>query len=299
MKTKNKNRTFEKEGLSFGNYSLFFGWLLFAVCLFAAEVAAETVQGELNPICLIESFIGSEPKEKSYPLPIEEKTPTRIGRQLWQVKTIENPEDIKNNESKKQLQQKIEQIRSVKLESRDIQPKAFIVVEPIQKTKPNETFIHAEVKQHTPGQEIEPKLKPSPDTEKQNEGQMSSLFISDKTLQVLTDVSENPEQLENPFELAEVLFNCGRLKEAAKCYQIALGRITSDQTEVTLNKAWILFQLGNCLRNDAPPKAIKFYRQLIAEYPDSPWSGLAKARSRLIIWYQQAKPRTLIEENQF
>jgi uncharacterized protein with HEPN domain len=40
------------------------------------------------------------------------------------------------------------------------------------------------------------------------------------------------------------------------------------------------------------------YRQLIAEYPGSPWVDLAKAREKLIDWYLKDKPRTLIAEPQ-
>jgi TolA-binding protein len=131
---------------------------------------------------------------------------------------------------------------------------------------------------------------------------------------------QHPERLNKPFELGELLFLSGHLKDAAICYQEALSRSSPDKADPNQkpqqdakvpdvglktsllsiqSRAWILFQIGNCLRNDDPPTAMKMYKQLIAEYPDSPWVDLAKARSTLIDWYQKDNPRGLIAEDQF
>jgi len=69
-----------------------------------------------------------------------------------------------------------------------------------------------------------------------------------------------------------------------------------DDVGSAQDKAWILFQTGNCLRDDDLANAGKMYRQLIAEYPNSPWIDLAKARLNLIDWYQKSKLQTLIAE---
>jgi hypothetical protein len=57
-----------------------------------------------------------------------------------------------------------------------------------------------------------------------------------------------------------------------------------------------LFQIGNCLREDDPPTAAKTYGQLLTEFPDSPWAGLASFQSKLIDWYLKSEPRKLIAE---
>jgi hypothetical protein len=44
------------------------------------------------------------------------------------------------------------------------------------------------------------------------------------------------------------------------------------------------------------PTAIKMYRQLIIEHPNSPWKELAEARSKLLDWYQKDEPHKLIAE---
>jgi hypothetical protein len=71
------------------------------------------------------------------------------------------------------------------------------------------------------------------------------------------------------------------------------------------DRAWILFQLGNCLRDSDPSAgsgqalqaARNAYRRLIAEYPDSLWTDLAKARESLIDWYLKDDPLTLIKQH--
>jgi len=236
--------------------------------------------------------------EKSRHLLIAKNPTTGPGRQLWQAR-ITNPKNRAGSESKIQLQRIIEQIHSVEFTPQPGPPEPLIVAEPIQKTEPNETLSQPEVMQPPQSQKAESGHKPSLDSEQQNEVQMPYQPVTEETLQMLKDLSQHPQQLKTPFELAEVLFNSGCLKEAAKCYRQALNRMTADETDQNENKAWILFQIGNCLRNTDPPTAIEMYRQLIAEYGDSPWVDSAKARNKLINWYQQDKPAELVAENRF
>ena len=60
------------------------------------------------------------------------------------------------------------------------------------------------------------------------------------------------------------------------------------------DRAWILFQLGNCLRETDIAKAQDAYMKLIAEYPDSPWTEMAQASGRLLTWYQSTRPDQLM-----
>ena len=244
-------------------------------------------------------------------LPVAQSSNNHPARQLWQARiSIAKAEKA---ESKNELQRIIEQIRSVEIEPREKGSKPVIVVEPTPTTEPNETSSAIEAPQENEEKKIEPKLPYEP--------------LTDLTLQMLKSLLQHPERLHNPFELGEVLFLSGHLKDAAICYQEALRRSSPDKADpnqkpqqdakvpdVVLgprlagtktgmfsirNRAWILFQIGNCLRDDDLPTAMKMYSQLIAEYPDSPWADLAKARSKLIDWYQKDNPRVLITENQF
>ena len=109
-------------------------------------------------------------------------------------------------------------------------------------------------------------------------------------------MSRKPEQVQSPLELAEILFLSGNLNDAAMLYQEALKRQDPNDTTVSRDRAWILFQTGNCLRNNDMPAAAKIYRRLLTEYPTSPWADLASARGKLIDWYLKDEPEKLVVE---
>jgi len=71
-----------------------------------------------------------------------------------------------------------------------------------------------------------------------------------------------------------------------------------DPNDVSLSgdRAWVLFQLGNCLQNHKPTTAMEIYRKVLVEYPDSPWTDLAKARRGVIEWRLKEKPHGWIRE---
>ena len=223
-----------------------------------------------------------EPLERvSLYTPIRTKARTRIGRQLWQAH-ITPPESKNDNKNEDELKRLIGQIYSIEFKPPSEIPEPVIVLEPLQKPEPNQTPTDMEVPEE-PEQEVAPKLPYEP--------------LTDQTLQMLTNLLQHPDQLNNPFELGEVLFLSGHIREAAVAYKEALNRKRPDEPGSAKDRAWILLQIGNCLRNDDPPAAAKTYGQLIREYPDSPWADLAKAEYKLIDWYLNDKPREMIAEN--
>ena len=113
---------------------------------------------------------------------------------------------------------------------------------------------------------------------------------------MLENLIQKPDQLKNPFELAEVLFLSGQPRKATMFYQEALKRKDLNDLGLAQEKAWILFQIGNCLRNDDLQSAKNTYRQLIAEYPDYLLTDFAKVQEKLIDWHLKDKPDTLIEK---
>ena len=224
--------------------------------------------------------------EKSSDLFIAKTPTTLLSRQLWQAR-ITSPKDENAGNSEAELRQIIEQISAIEFKQQEQTSEPLIVLESLKekKTDSSETSIAPKVQQGEEPDKIERKLV----------GEQ----ITDQTLQILKDMSQHPDQLSNPFELAEILFSSGCLEEAVKCYQQALGRISVDEADPFHNKAWILFQIGNCLQNTDATKANKMYKQLIDQCSDSPWTDLAEVRSKLIDWYQLDKPEELITENQF
>ena len=148
--------------------------------------------------------------------------------------------------------------------------------------EPNETVSGIPVQKQEEKQQIKPKLPYEP--------------ITDQTMQMLRGLAQHPEKLDNPLELGEILFVSGNLKEASIFYSEALNRKDPNDIGSSWDRVWILFQIGNCLRNDDMPEAVKMYRQLLTEYPNSPWADLAQAQSMLIDWYLKEEPVKLIAE---
>ena len=224
--------------------------------------------------------------DKKPPHSLIAKSPTiNASHQLWRAR-ISASKDRKPSQSKNEIRQIIRQIDSVEFKPQPQTPEPLIDVEPVQKTEPNAISSDSDtgISREQGPCKIGPKL---------SDGQ-----ITEQTLQTFKSLSQQPDQLNNPFELAEILFSSNCLREAAKCYQESLNRMTTNETDQVANKAWVLFQIGNCLQNIDPPTAMQMYRQLITEYPDSPWMDLAKAKSKLIDWYQQDKPGELVVEDQ-
>lgn len=223
-----------------------------------------------------------------------------LGHQLQQARITASVDNKGKN--KGELQKIIEQIRAVEFESQNKQSEPVVVTQSVpspDSTEPAEV----EPKENPPATETaaEPNDKQAkselqtPATE--NKISLPYKPITTKTLQAVSELSQHPEQLSSPFELAEILFRSGNLKEAAVFYQQALNKTNPKDAASASNRAWILFQIGNCLRNDEPQNAMKTYRQLITEYPGSPWTEIAKARDKLTDWYQKDDPKTVIKEN--
>lgn len=217
---------------------------------------------------------------------------TLLTRQLWKQR-ISSVEDANDQQSKNELRWIIEQIRSVEFDP----PK-----ETLESALLNELISAAEPGDKAPDGESQSDTQTTSggfsDAEKdmQTDEMLLHPTITNQTLQMLEDVTQHPEQLNNPLELAEVLFLSGHPKQALACYQEALKRKQPQDTRSANDRAWILFQIANCLRDIDRPSAMETYRRLIVEYPDSPWTELAKAHDKLVDWFDKDKPLSLITQ---
>jgi len=185
-----------------------------------------------------------------------------------------------DTKSKHQLRKIIDQIRSIEFEPQKQAPEPVVVPEKAPAIEPNETVPDVPVQKEEAKQAVEPKPQHGP--------------ITESTLQMLQTLAKNPEKIANPLELGEILFVSGNVKEAAIFYSEALKRKDPNDTGLSWDRAWILFQIGNCLRNDDMPAAAKMYQQLLTEYPNSPWAAMATARNNLIAWYLKDEPLKLM-----
>ena len=211
-------------------------------------------------------------------------------RQLWRSNTsiLKGTDD---QQRKNKLRRAIEQLRSLNLSSQKHTPEP--VVGPVQVPEVPKPPKPKEIPSRTTVSE-----KPDKNDIKETEFKLSEGTITDQTRQILKNLSERPDELENPFELGEVLFLSGNLAQAAVFYQEALKRISADDISSVQERAWILFQIGNCLRHDDMSTAAKMYGQLITQYPNSPWTEMAEAQVKLIDWQQKDKPLELIAERE-
>lgn len=193
------------------------------------------------------------------------------------------PEDNKEEITSNELRKIIEQIRSIDVGISKEVLEPVSVPGDVPKNEPNEAVVKKNIEE---GQKEKKVVEQKP----------SNGIITTQTLEILMTLSHDPNNLENPFELGETLFLSGYIKEAVIFYREAIRRKSSEKTDSVQDKAWILFQIGNCLKDDNKPEAIKAYVQLIKEYPDSPWKELAEVRKALIDWQLKEDPGKLIKE---
>jgi tetratricopeptide (TPR) repeat protein len=197
------------------------------------------------------------------------------------------PDATDNSQNSQSLQNMIQQVQSLKLttSTTDLEPYEVTPVPKIPaKIEPNDIELQPIITPE-PNQQT-PTIEPQPDSSK----------ISPQTLKIIRTLVQDPNKCENSFNLAEVLFKNKNLKEAATFYRMALNRNRQDTLMSANDKAWMLFQIGNCLRDINPTDAQKAYRELIDQYPDSQWVETAKVRNKLIQWFENEKPWALIKD---
>ncbi len=203
-----------------------------------------------------------------------------LTRRLWQNR-MEAPDPNKDAESRAALSSLIRQVRSVRFEDEDTGP-AFSVSE----DQTSATQVAPPSRMLQPAR-VQPTLTaPGP--------ARPDVEFTPAKLEKLETVLGDPNQIENPLEMAELLFLSGRQSQATVFYEKALAQTAPNDPSDERDRAWILFQLGNCLRQTDMTRARDMYMKLVSEYPASPWTELAKAHGRLITWYQNAKPQQLM-----
>jgi len=205
----------------------------------------------------------------------------QLKRQLWRS-DITPTKDENDRKQQDELRQLIEQIRAIEIRPQEQISEPVVVPEILPVAEPNDVSITSEPVTKEK-KDFEPNLPYTP--------------ISNETLQMLRNLSQNPQQIDNPLELGEVLFRNGDHKEAVLFYKEALKRVGPNDPNAALDRAWLLFQAGNCLRNNNMAEAAKMYGQLITEYPNSLWAGIALIQSQFIAWHQKDEPQKLINEN--
>jgi tetratricopeptide (TPR) repeat protein len=254
--------------------------LTFAVWLFLTFVTgvASTIAGEgdqaLGQSTLIDPASSAESQNSQ-----------RLELLRAEISPLKGKED---EGSKDRLKRMIEQVQSIRFESEE---------QAVNGASPRKTVSSAEPEQSSPTAQ-----PPQPDSQIEMVDQIETKRpyeqVTTKTLKILKDLLQQPDKLRDPLELAEILYASGNPRDAAPFYQEALTRADANDVGASQNRAWILFQMGNCLRNDDPAAAAQVYRQLLVEQPQSVWADPVKAQIELIAWRLKERPRELIAESQ-
>jgi len=198
-----------------------------------------------------------------------------LSQELWSSR-IEAPEAPQDAEESLALKRLIRQVRSVKFAGKSTGPAFAAPDESRPVPDPFET-------------ETRPAATASATASASAGTTDSAVSAASKTQKTLDMLQQNPSQVRDPLDMAELLFLSGRPAEAAPFYAKALDRISKVDPSYDADRAWILFQLGNCLRETDTAKAQETYMKLVSEYPGSPWTELAKANGRLLTWYQKSR----------
>jgi len=210
--------------------------------------------------------------------------PSKNMQKLWQA-SIDVQFDP-NDRSKAQLKELIAAINSVKFRQLETEFKTPQDDSSAAGKEPNKPPPEPKIQQ----QDTVKIERPSPP-----EISPDSL-LTPETLRILGEYISKPQEVNEPFELAEILYRSGHLPEAAAVYQQALSRMDPEDSKTAKKRAWILSQIGNCLRQTKPQDAMQRYEQLINDYPDSIWIEFAAGMNEIVGWLDQEKPHDLIAE---
>ena len=95
----------------------------------------------------------------------------------------------------------------------------------------------------------------------------------------------------DPAALADALFQAEHPDLAAVFYDRAIkGQAAPKQ------KAWLLFQAGNCRRKTKPQAAVKAYDALVAAHPGSLWSNIALVQKSIVEWQNTSNLTALLKD---
>ena len=204
-----------------------------------------------------------------------------IQKSLWRT-NITPAEEKKEQDQKDELKSLIEQINMMSL---SLPAQSF-----------ESTDIDRNVKVEEPEKNTSINENSQKNVKKANSGNNSNEVITEKTLSKLKKIAENPQKIDNPYEIGNTLYLSNCIGEAATFYQEALRRNKPEDRSSSEDRAWLLFQTANSLQSLDMIEADNIYKKLITEFPESPWTEIARVQSNLISWYSKDKPDELMKE---
>ena len=138
---------------------------------------------------------------------------------------------------------------------------------------------------------------------------------TERALETLRAIDD--KDIPDPLALGDALYLAGRTRGAVIFYAKALaqkgdrylisshpssdnpGLTEGNKVSVPLlseaDRAWILYQLGNCHRVSDPAVAAGYYKRVVSEHGRSDWAIPSKVQADLIQWRLQNRPAELIK----
>jgi len=298
MRRKNISRHNERKTISPSKAVVWFCLCSFTVIFLTSDLAfAETKKNNPDPTDILESHLNTgksnneQPKDMTAaPKPVAIKIQAKPASPVNFVakdSTVSNklasaritpPVSEKDSASKSELRNLINQLNSVEIKS---SPESKSLQNNFNETSKKESYESSAMNNNDFTENGFDKTK--------QQGNLKA-----ETIKLIKDLIDNPESFNSFFELGEIMFDSNRLSDASVFYKRALNSADKDDKE---NRAWITFQLANCLRNTDYSKAIEYYKMLIAEFPHCEWSDFAKDQIKLLSWYLNDDPQGLIKKS--
>ena len=100
-----------------------------------------------------------------------------------------------------------------------------------------------------------------------------------------------PANMIDALNVADNLFAANQKDYAFEIYKLYLPKINDDNL-----KSWVLYQLGCCLEKTDTKTSLKYFNQLIREFPKSGWSKTAKLKLKMIRWLDQNRPDEILTQ---
>lgn len=208
-----------------------------------------------------------------------------IARKLWQER-IQPPKSPRSNDAA-ELQSLIAKLRSTRLPSPSVIP-----AEPIAEVNALPRDLVASDPAPLPAPPIKPTILTAP---------IPALPVTQgpllpETLAQIERMADQAMDASLALRLADLLYESQYPDRATPFYRLATEALDPNAPLAHENRAWALFQLGNCLRESAPAEAKLAYQRLTSDYPTSPWTDLAAMWHDLADWYWREQPRETLAE---
>ena len=218
-----------------------------------------------------EAEVTSEPEIEAESENINE---SRVLRKELKDSALSMPEYVEESQIDKQLKQVLKRLGSLKLAPSGAGSQQEPVEEPVSLSDVAEP--------------AEPVSEPN-----DMKAADSSIDEADEGDGVNIKLPENIVNVVDTFGLAESLFKTGDKARALVYYRKALERTVPDSKGHNPKRAWILFQVGNCLYNIDKDEALKAYEQLITEHASSEWTNCARTKAQILKWITENKPANI------